>query len=76
MNFRNADSIEALIKMSELREDVIKETGVLTSPEQIIDKAIEIIEKKLEGLLDLPLDEKYMKILLAKIRAIIDNLER
>jgi len=76
MNFRNADSIEELIKMSELREDVIKETGVLTSPEQIIDKAIEIIEKKLEGLLDLPLDEKDMRILLSKIRAIIDNLEK
>ena len=62
--------------MSELREDVIKKTGVLTSPEQIIDKAIEIIEKKLEEILDLPLDKKDMKILLSRIKKIIDNMRK
>jgi len=62
--------------MLELREEVIKKTGVLTSPEQIIDKAIEIIEKKLEEILDLPLDKKDMKILLSRIKKIIDNMRK
>ena len=62
--------------MLELREEVIKKTGVLTSPEQIIDKSIEIIEKKLEEILDLPLDKKDMKILLSRIKKIIDNMRK
>jgi hypothetical protein len=74
MNFRNAESVEALIKMSELRDDVVKETGYLTSSEQVLDKAVEIIEKKLKELLNLPLEEKDMKILLSRVKDIIDNL--
>ncbi len=75
MYFRKIDSLDDLIKVSNLKEDVIEGTGYFTSSEHIIERASSIMKSELKELLELPLEKDELKILFSKIKDYINTIE-